>query len=299
MRIRLKKGIQKKIILKVKNKRDLTWRELSVILNVNEKYLKWELFNEKRTLSEEIYNKLCNLLKKNFNKYILNKLNNNWGRSLGGRNSIKEEKIVLEEKSKELAEFIGIMIGDGNIWENDKGYYYINISGNLEKDKDYLINYVNPLFKKLFKREMNIKINQKNKSIYLYIGDKNIVFTLKNFGLKSGNKKKNNIKIPRWIFEDKEYLRCCIRGLIDTDGCVCPITGRDYNYIWFSSGIENIRTDFNKAMKKLGFKTSKWSIKEGRTPDIYIGSKKEIKRYIETISFKNRRNLDKLNAPLV
>lgn len=299
MRIKLKNGVQKRIILDVKNKQKLTWKELSKILNINEIYLKSELFNEKRTISEEIYNKLCKLLNKNFDKYILDKLNDNWGRALGGKNSTKKEILLLKNKSEELAEFIGIMMGDGNIWENDKGYYYVDIAGNLKKDKEYLINYVNPLFKRLFGKEMNIKINEKNNCIHLYLGDKNIVFTLKSFGLKSGDKKKNNIRIPKWIFKNNEYLKCCIRGLIDTDGYVCPITGRDYNYIWFSSGIENVRKDFGRAMNRLGFKISKWNMRENKVSDIYLGNKEDIKKYIETISFKNQRNLDKLNAPIV
>jgi len=51
--------------------------------------------------------------------------------------------------------------------------------------------------------------------------------------------------------------------------------------------------------KKLGFKTSKWNIRENRTPEVYIGSKEMIKKYIETINFKNKRHLSKLNAPVV
>ena len=203
-------------------------------------------------------------------------------------------ELTLNKKSKELAEFIGIMLGDGNIWEKEGGYYYISVAGDSEKDKDYLENYVNPLFKKLFGKKMNIKVSKKSKSMHLYIGDKNIVFTLKHFGLKSGNKKKNNVSIPLWIFRDKEYLKACLRGLIDTDGSVCPITGRNYPYIWFSSNILNIRKSFGVGMKKLGFKTSKWKSKKDKPSDIYIGNKGDIKKYIETISFKNRRHLDKL-----
>jgi len=92
-----------------------------------------------------------------------------------------------------------------------------------------------------------------------------------------------------------------MRGLIDTDGSVCPITGRDYPYIWFSSDIKNLRKTFDKAMKILGIKTSKWNVRENRTPEVYIGSKEMIKKYMETISFKNGRHLSKIRqyAPVV
>ena len=298
MRIKLKKGVQKIIILKVKNKLNVTWKDFGKILDISELYLKWDLLKEKRLISEELYKKLCKILNENFDNEIIKKLDDNWGRALGGKNSAKKEKLILNRKSEELAEFIGIILGDGNIWEK-RGYYYICIAGDSKKDRDYLINYVNPLFKKLFNKKMNIKKNEKNNTMYLCVGDKSIVFTLKKFGLVSGNKKINNVKIPDWIFESKSYLKACIRGLIDTDGSVCPITGRNYPYIWFSSNIENIRKTFSLAMEKLKFKTSKWNIRENRTPDIYIGNKKDIKKYIETISFKNQRHLSKLNAPIV
>ena len=80
---------------------------------------------------------------------------------------------------------------------------------------------------------------------------------------------------------------------------VIALTGRDYHYIWFSSAIENLRSSFDKAMKRLGIKTSKWNIRDGRTPDIYIGSKAMIQKYLQTINFKNQRHLAKLDAPIV
>ncbi|MCX6741675.1 MAG: hypothetical protein NTX24_00670 [Candidatus Pacearchaeota archaeon] len=293
MRIKLKEGFQRSLILDSKNKNNLTWKDLSKILKINENYLRSELFNEKRLISEEIFNNLCKISEKDYHLFILEKLSDDWGRSKGGKNSVKKEKLLIKEKSKELAELIGIILGDGNIWEK-KGYYYLTICGNSEKDSDYLLNYVQTLFKKLFSKNLHVRKHNRIKELFLYIGDKNLIHTLKHFGLFSGDKKRNNVKIPAWIFESDDYLRACIRGLIDTDGCVCPITGRNYSYIWFSSDIKGIQETFSLAMSSLGIKTSKWNIKKNGTPDIYIGGKKEIKKYLETISFKNKRNLDKL-----
>ena len=80
------------------------------------------------------------------------------------------------------------------------------------------------------------------------------MYTLNNFGIKPGNKKQNNVGIPNWIFDSKKYLRACIRGLIDTDGGVCAITGRNYSYIWFNSDIPNLRKTFSEAMQLLEIK---------------------------------------------
>src|SRR3989338_424743 len=291
MRIKLKEGYQKRLILSAKN--NLTWIELSGVLKINQSYLSNELKNEERLLSKELYKRLCKIANLNFDCYIKEKLNDNWGRAKGGLNSLKKEKILINEKSEELAELVGIILGDGNIWVR-KPYYYLTIVGDSKKDRNYILNYVKPLFRKLFNKELHVRTHKSNNELFIYTGSKNVIFTLRHFGLTSGDKKKNNIKIPSWIFKSNKYIKACIRGLIDTDGCVCPITGRNYPYIWFSCGIENLRKSFDLAMKKLGIKTSNWNIRKNRTPDIYIGSKEMIKKYMQTISFKNKRHLTKM-----
>ena len=111
----------------------------------------------------------------------------------------------------------------------------------------------------------------------------------------SRNKKKNNISIPKWIFKDKKYIKACIRGLIDTDGCVVPITGRNYTYIWFKSIIPNLRNSFSKAMNILGYKIAKWSGKE--TPQTYIGKKDLIRKYYKEIGFHNPYHIRRFMMP--
>lgn len=294
MRIKLKGGYQTQLILKAKSKNNLTWKELAKKLKLNETYLKNEIRKGYRTLSEENYNQLCKICEERFDKFIDEQLENKWGQKKGGSN-IKAPKFLVKEQSKELAELIGVILGDGNIWTGKGGYYYLTICGDSEKDKNYLLDYIKPLFEKLFGKKMRIRYHKTSKEIFITLGSKDVVYTLEKYGLRSGNKIINNQGIPDWIFLSNEYLMSCIRGLIDTDGCVCPITGRNYSYIWFSSRISKLRDDFNKAMQKLEIKTSKWNIRKGRTPEIFIGSKEMIKRYIQTIGFKNERHLNKLS----
>jgi hypothetical protein len=47
--------------------------------------------------------------------------------------------------------------------------------------------------------------------ISVYI--KELILTLEKFGLKRGNKVKNNVGIPDWIFNKKTFLESCIRGI--------------------------------------------------------------------------------------
>jgi len=110
MRVKLKKGYQEKLILLAKFKRNLTWKKLAEEIGIVENYLKNEIKNEKRTVSLDTYNNLKKIAEVNFDKYIIEKLDNNWGKSKGGLNS-GEAKLLLKKPSLELAELVGIILG--------------------------------------------------------------------------------------------------------------------------------------------------------------------------------------------
>lgn len=299
MRIKLKKGLQKELILSAKL--NLTWRQLAQKLDMSPLYLKNEVRNELVLLSDKIYNKLCAIAKINYDFHIIEKLNNNWGMSKGGKNAglkNKKAKILVKNHSAKLAELIGIILGDGNIWVKNGGYYYVRICGDAKKEKDYLLNHVNPLFESIFGVKMHLRRHNKDTGLILTKGSKNIVFTLNRFGIPSGSKIKNNVGIPSWILSSKKYTRACIRGLIDTDGSVFPLKGRNYPYIWFSCNIPKLRKTFKIAMKNLGFKLSKWNFREGHAAETYIANKYMVKRFSKEIHLKNKK-YDEYYAPIV
>jgi hypothetical protein len=200
---------------------------------------------------------------------------------------------LVNKPSVELAEFIGIMLGDGNL---NRYNYQIRVCGHNINSRQYFFNYIMPLANKLFDIKFNVYERPRYHQIYLVKSNKNLFYTLIKFGLVPGNKKLNNVTIPKWIFRDKKYLKACIRGLVDTDGTVCPITGRNYSYIWFKSGIPNLRNSFSKAMEILGYKTAKWS--GNLTPQTYIGKKELIRKYYKEIKFKNPYHIKRFMMPL-
>ncbi len=256
MQLKLPAGRQAKLIKSAKQRNNLTWKALSELIGYSEGYLKNELQNEKTLISDKTYEKLCRLSGLNFDCLIQKRLDKNWGRSKGGKHSVpkpRAPKLIIDCQSAELAEAIGILIGDGNIWVKP-GYYYLRITFNLDTDRKYALNHVLPLFKKIFGIQLNVYRYPHRRALVLSKADKDLVHTLLHFGLCAGNKKGNNIKIPDWVFESRDYLKACIRGLIDTDGSVCPITGRKYSYIWFSSGIPALRNSFSSAMSDLNIK---------------------------------------------
>ncbi|MAH07571.1 hypothetical protein CMI38_04975 [Candidatus Pacearchaeota archaeon] len=123
--------------------------------------------------------------------------------------------------NEDIAELMGIILGDGNIYvDESNGHYQLRITGHLSNDKDYHEKFIKDLFWRIFKKELKVKCYENRRVLYYY--GKEIICELLKLGLVSGNKLKNNINIPTWIFSNKEYMKSCLRGLIDTDGSVFP-----------------------------------------------------------------------------
>lgn len=123
--------------------------------------------------------------------------------------------ITLNLKSPDVAEFLGVLIGDGFI-----GSYpgrMIQITGNKINDKEYYQNYLIPLIKRIF----NAKINfyERRNCLRLTIYSKEIFTTIKaTFDFPVG--KKGDIAIPKNMLESDECKLRLIRGLFDTDGSI-------------------------------------------------------------------------------
>lgn len=294
MRIRLKKGKQREIINSLK--KDFTWKELSKKFNLSQDYIRNELRNEKVTLSQEFYNILCNELQNNFDEFIIEKLDDNWGRSKGGINSPKNTKLIEEPRdTEELAELMGIILGDGHVEELKKSKkircYSIIIAGNANKDMEYLSEFIPSLFKKVFNEGGTLHILKNTGEGYFKIYGKNLVDFIKRKGISPGNKKRNNQGIPPWIKENEQYLRRCIRGLIDTDGSVHYISKKNLSpRIDYTSHIPNLLEDVRNGLVQLGFNPSK--IIKNR--HFFLSSRADINRYTREIGFSNQKNLNRL-----
>ncbi len=165
MRIKLQKGKQKELICLAR--KGLSWQKFSEIMGTSQVYLSNDLRYERRLISKDIYRKLCRISNKDFGRFILEELDEKWGQSKGGMNSEGSLiKLKLPSKSKELAEFVGSVLGDGNVNSYKKGkkvgVYCVRISGDKNKDEDYHVRYLKKLGKGLFGLEGGEKVEKNN-----------------------------------------------------------------------------------------------------------------------------------------
>ncbi len=296
MRLSFVSGKQKELIQNFKNKQDLTWKQLANLLEIKGGRLK-AYVEETSLISEDIYQKLDK--EKQYEKFIFNKKNKNWGQIKGGKSSAgNTKKIILPHDSEKLAEFYGIMLGDGNSHRtnyyksrnNKRGVYMIRVVGDSRLDKDYLVNYVKPLVEGLFNLKVNIHFFKNKNAIYIESYSKELVSFLEGKGFIPGNKIKNKLKIPDWIKSNPSFLIECIRGLYDTDGSVYKLTNQNSYQFSFTSYNLPLLRDIRESLLRLDINCSK--ISKGK--EIYITKKSELRKFLKLVGFHNHRHLNKI-----
>jgi intein/homing endonuclease len=138
--------------------------------------------------------------------------------------------VLLPKYSVKLAEFFGLMLGDGGI----NNSWQANITVNAIKDKKYSV-FISKLCDGLFGISPAIYKRKGKQALIISLASTTIVDFLVDNGLPRGDKLKGGLKIPSWILVKKSYRIACVRGLIDTDGCLFvhkhKISGKVYKNI--------------------------------------------------------------------
>lgn len=188
--------------------------------------------------------------------------------------------------SRELAEFVGIMMGDGGI-----NRYQVKVTINREDDKEYG-HFIEDLIKKLFSVPVARYYRKDSLEMNLVVSRVELVkFCNKRLGLKIGNKLEQGLDIPRWTKNNMEFQKSCLRGLIDTDGCLFyerhKIKNKVYNYrrLNFTSYSSNLRSSVFSIFKKLNMSPK---IRNNRS--VQIENKDEINLYFDIIGTHNPKH---------
>ena len=197
--------------------------------------------------------------------------------------------IKIPKKNAPLAEFVGIMLGDGGI-----APYHIHITLS-NKEREY-IKYIISVIKRLFGIMPKVHILKYAEAIDIVVQRKNLVDFCQSIGLVLGNKVRQQVDIPQWIKENPSYWNACIRGLVDTDGCFYinsyQVGGKTYSYFkiaFTSASIPLIQSVF-KILNTLGIKARISKNKK----DVRIEGGEYVSKYIREIGSHNDKHLQKI-----
>jgi len=194
-------------------------------------------------------------------------------------------------RSNELAELVGILLGDGGIRPSQ-----FTIILNAVEDKQYSM-YVIELIYKLFFYKPSSAIRKGTKTLTLTSSGTELIKYLLAQGLHIGNKVKQQVDVPSWIKENGEYSRWCLRGLMDTDGGIFAhsyvINHKAYSYLktHFTNASMPLLSFVHKTLKDNGFHP-----KNKQYRKVWLYSQVESKRYLELIGSSNERLLKQIRC---
>jgi hypothetical protein len=201
------------------------------------------------------------------------------------KNCVIRKNILRPRNNSRLAEFFGIMLGDGGINSD----YQAVISLHKENDKKYS-RFIGNLIKKLFGIKCAIyRYNSPKcqKVIGVVISSVSLVEFLLGKGLKKGNKVRQQVGIPDWIKKRSEFSKSCLRGIIDTDGDVYFHKHKTNDFSCLNIGLQvssqsvPITNFCFETLKHFGFNPKR------DKSSIILYREKEVYRYAREIGFSN------------
>lgn len=189
------------------------------------------------------------------------------------------KKIVCPNLSPALAEFCGIMLGDGHI-SPSAGQIFIYLDSRA--DAEYIF-YVQQLIERLFKVDVSLHKGKNRATTDLYVTSLDLVDFLDTIGLSVSNKVKDQVQVPRWIFQRASFQTSFVKGFFDADGSIHRLRfGVQMNFR--NRSIPLLRAT-RKILMKMGYRPSQIS-----SFSVFLTRKNDIERYITEIGFGNPKH---------
>lgn len=220
------------------------------------------------------------------------------GRRKGGLNSLRTHRLKQSgfkrlspirrpRNSQALAEFLGILIGDGHL-----SPYWMSVTTNSETDREHA-EFVQKMIWLLFGLRARIRKEKGQNALTVVVTAKNLVDFLHKKGMPKGNKLADNLCVPAWIKKSKSYKKSFLRGLFDTDGSVYQdfrtIKNKRYQGVCllFSSASESLRKDVREILSALNYGPTGGV---GTHRSIYLRKRANIVRYFKEIGTNNPKH---------
>lgn len=168
-------------------------------------------------------------------------------------NKDKKHNVKLpSELTRELAYFLGLLVGDGYVkYSSGNQSYKICLDGN-KAELQWYAKFVKPLVVTLFNKSPSVRLTQTTVQLTLH-SKATFFFLTKVCGLVASPK--THCRIPPVIRVSSKEMQCAfLRGLADTDGSFVlkRKEGKLYPVIDFASCSQELQTDLVQMISGLG-----------------------------------------------
>lgn len=241
------------------------------------RYIKWrESLKNRPSPWNKGYNKETHPGIKKISKTFKRKKIDNFAK--WRESAIKEGLIKVKypsfEKNGDLAEFIGVVLGDGYIGKFPRTEV-LGIYSN--SNNEGFINRYSELVEKLFDKKPTVSKRKKSNCVNIIIYQKDIS---KRLGIPMGARKNKQMSLPNWICKDREYLIRYLRGLYEAEGSF-SVHLPTYTYKFsFANRNESLLNNVYKGLKILGFHPHRDNLR------VQISKKEEVYRCRDLLQFR-------------
>lgn len=194
------------------------------------------------------------------------------------------KSILIPSRGEDLAEFIGIMLGDGCI----RNAWQIGVSFNQHGDQPYAA-FIRKMIERLFGLDAALYIRPS--AADLVVSSTALVCLLQELGFPRGSKCETLVEVPAWIKNTSNTRIACLRGLMDTDGCVFRhryrVSGKEYAYVKlaFASATPCLTQFVAESFQMLGISAH---VRQGGQR-VFVDGRKSVVRYFEVVGTHNPR----------
>lgn len=278
---------------------ELTYRKIGLAIDGNFKgYIEGHKLNECvfKNLQDYLMN---NLDRKSLFYFFKKHLNNS---SLSNQELIKKfdnniiphlifigkNQYIPIKKNKLSSGFIAVMLGDGGLLD-DRYTSKITLNGI---DEPHYVKYVKEeILDKIFikypfkfvdiRGTKAIKFINNNSSVHYAIRELGKGTMTK--GFVPGDKVKNQVNVPEWVYGDLDFIRECLKNLFDTDGSISVKYGGFV--LSYTSGSKPLSFDYYKMCKLLGIKKVREPFQSKRNSwEVIIQDLDSIQKFLKIVS---------------
>jgi len=179
------------------------------------------------------------------------------------------------EKSGDLAELIGVVLGDGHICAYPRTEELRLISNS--NNPGFIQRYAG-LMEKIFKKKPYVIKSRFTNSTKISFYEK---FISERIGIPSGARKYLKIDVPKWILKKEEYIVRYLRGLYEAEGSFC-VHKPTYTYkLFFSNRNRSMLNNVYNLMKILSFYPHR------SANQIQVSKKEEVYRAMKVLRFRD------------
>lgn len=146
-----------------------------------------------------------------------------------------------------LAYIIGVALGDGNLSNPNKRAVRLRITCDLKYP--LIIDEIIENLKIIAPQNKINIVKKRSKAVDVTCYSNGWEKTL---GWNVGHKLKQKVRVPDWIKRDEEYIKSCLRGLLQTDGSI--YFDRGYKMINFVNHGKQLAKDVFDMLESLGFR---------------------------------------------